>query len=757
MGLLVTWFLSEIADNLNARIFRAPRGELDSTGELSLALASLSDHLGIQGRTLLGSVLDDLLRPQNAATLAQAKEQRDAGEYHPYTLELRHSNAESVPVTVVPRPIYLDGKFIGSTAVLIRHDTLASTMAQHVSGARGPHCALVAESEQHRRQRRYNMAAEAGRVGVWELDIQSGAMFLDNSLKQLLGYESQEIADTLTAWSQLIHPDDKKDYLQKIQARTNNTSKSFENEHRMLHKDGQIIWVLSRGSYAAGADGNTRTVIGTDLDITALKLAEQAIERERQRLYDVLEQLPAFVCLIAPDYSVRFANKFFKEEFNTLDIVSCTHNIEEQDEPEGLCPSPDLFDTQFLAVWEWECPANNKTFRVFGYPFQDLDGTSLILELGIDITQSKRAQEALRASEELYRSISNNLALGIGVMDKELRINSSNKKLSEWFATLDKEPSVRLDMLFRHGTDTEQSMLEACELVFDKGTVQELQLSNATTEREQLFRVLFCPLFNEPRQVTAIIVLAEDITEKMLVEKRLARSQKLEALGTLAGGIAHEINQPLNALRLYASGLEMLLEEQHELSNETLCSRLAWILKEADKIRDIITHMRTLVHQGDNHAPGTADINNCVRQALSLLKAQLAAHGISLHLELGEKIPPVVANPVQLEQVIINLAVNAMQAMDTCNVSMEDEKILTIETRHKNNYAQLLVVDNGPGLTSGEERIFDPFFTSKEPGMGMGMGLTIVHTFVTAWKGDIRFWNNASRGATFCIHLNILK
>ena len=67
------------------------------------------------------------------------------------------------------------------------------------------------------------------------------------------------------------------------------------------------------------------------------------------------------------------------------------------------------------------------------------------------------------------------------------------------------------------------------------------------------------------------------------------------------------------------------------------------------------------------------------------------------------------------------------------------------------------VVDNGPGIAAGEERIFDPFFTSKEPGTGMGMGLAIVHAFVSAWKGDIRCWNNASQGATFCIHLNVFR
>ena len=142
----------------------------------------------------------------------------------------------------------------------------------------------------------------------------------------------------------------------------------------------------------------------------------------------------------------------------------------------------------------------------------------------------------MRSSEELYRSISNNLALGIGVLDRQLQIHSSNKKLSEWFVTLDREPSVRLDMLFRHSMETDQSMYEACERVFDQGVVQELQLANATSDHEQLFRVLFCPLFNDLRQVAAVIILAEDITEKLLVEKRLARFAKTGSIGNACRG-----------------------------------------------------------------------------------------------------------------------------------------------------------------------------------------------------------------------------
>ena len=746
---LVTWFLSEVADNLNARNFRLPLNTSEASREITFALSVLSDHLDLQDQTLLDSILGDLYRTENISALGQAKEQREAGNYSPYILHFHHAAGNTLPVTVIPRPVYHEGTLLGTAATLVGQSVQALQYSQS-------DCDLCAESEQHLRQRRYNMASEAGRVGVWELNLRSGEMYLDTSLKQLLGYEQDEIANNLMAWSQLVHPEDKAGYLGKIQAESSLDSQTFEDEHRMLHKNGDVVWVLSRGSFAADNSGVITTVIGTDLDITALKLAEQTIERERLRLYDVLEQLPAFVCLIAPDYSIRFANKFFKEEFGQLDMTSILRPESNHDEPAGICPSSDIFYTQFLAVWEWECPGNNKIYRIYAYPFQDLDGTTLILELGIDITQSKRAQEALRASEELYRSISNNLALGIGVLDRQLLITSSNKKLSEWFTLLSNEPSVRLDMLFRHTVETEQSMFAACEAVLADGTVQELQLSNAISEHEQLFRVLFCPLFGEQRQVEAIIILAEDITEKLMVEKKLARSQKLEALGTLAGGIAHEINQPLNALRLYASGLEMLLEDKHEFSTETLYTRLQWILKEADKIRDIITHMRTLVHQGESHNPGKADVNECVRQAFSLLKAQFAAHDITLRLDLEKQLPFVKANPVQLEQVIINLAVNAMQALDTLPHTQDTQKSLIIETRSKSHYVQLLVIDNGPGIAPGEERIFDPFFTSKEPGTGMGMGLAIVHAFVNAWKGDIRVWNNNPRGATFCIHLNII-
>ena len=127
--------------------------EMNSTppAELSHALAALSDHLGLQGRHLLGSVLGDLLRPQNTKTLRQAKEQRELGEYLPYTLEFSHASGTLTPITAIPRPVYLEGQLLGCTAVLVRHDTLVHSIEQRLNDASGPRCTPIAESEAHKK------------------------------------------------------------------------------------------------------------------------------------------------------------------------------------------------------------------------------------------------------------------------------------------------------------------------------------------------------------------------------------------------------------------------------------------------------------------------------------------------------------------------------------------------------------------------------------------------------------------------------
>lgn len=603
------------------------------------------------------------------------------------------------------------------------------------------------------KERRYRLAVEAGKVCIWEWERQSGHMHLDPLFHAILGYEPDELSSA-GDWLELVHPEDRLRFEDVLSAHLEGRTPVFECEHRKLHKNGGMLWFLSRGVALTDSSGSV-VLSGADLDITQRKQAEQAVEEERKRLFSLLDRLPAFVCLLAPDASIRFANRFFG------DIVSNVKALEEYEAmhaDQGDIPGPlhEIFATRSLSIWEWACESTDRVYQMYGYPFQDLDGSPLALELGIDITSSKRAQEALRASEERYRSIAENLALGLVILDKDMRLRAANPRLREWMPHADFDAAPHCYELLCENDRKHVCPECPVPMVRQDGLVRETLREVALPQGVRRMQLTFSPIFDWEQLVESVIVLVEDVTEKLEVQARLQRAHKLEAMGTLAGGIAHEINQPLNALQLYVSGLEMLVEKDRQPTPDALLERLGWIMREADRIHEIITHMRALVHQEAGPAkPGAAELNDCVEAALSLLKAQLKAHGISLDLETAPNLPNARANPVQLEQVVINLVVNAMQALDSLDAQQAAglKKCIQVRTSLHAQQLQITVRDNGPGLQGLEDRMFDPFFTSKDAGKGMGLGLSIVHTFVDSWGGQVQGKTLETGGAEFIVRL----
>lgn len=529
----------------------------------------------------------------------------------------------------------------------------------------------------------------------------------------------------------------------------------------------------------ASQDG-TRLVLGATLTATPLpNLTSEGPApawTERTRLLNLLDRLPAYVVLLGPDYSIRYENRGFRQLFGPGVGRPCYEVIRGQDRPCAVCPPFDVFDSRTLCVCEWACPERRSAFRIYSYPFEDVDGSPLVLKLGIDITSGVRAQEALSISEGRYRSITDNLTLGIAVLDTALGITASNPRLLEWFGAAAAPGGLLCHMLAEHcGEDNARCTGCGCLATFRDGQTHEWRLEASTRSGgRRSYRLTSCPILAGDGGVDSVIVMLEDETDRLRVEERLQRARKLEAMGTLAAGIAHEINQPLSALQLYAGSLEMMAEKDRPPDRETLLARLSLILGEATRIRDIIDHMRALVAHGDA-ALSPTQVGAAVDRALGLVGAQLRAHRVTVERVLPPDLPAVRANPVQLEQVVINLLVNAMHALDAREPAEGQERRIRIvaacqpaesgmaesplrtETAdrpdkpdrpvpadHAPDAAEapagrvlLTVADNGPGLQGLETRVFDPFFTTKDPHKGLGLGLAIVHSFVESWGGEI--------------------
>jgi C4-dicarboxylate-specific signal transduction histidine kinase len=230
-------------------------------------------------------------------------------------------------------------------------------------------------------------------------------------------------------------------------------------------------------------------------------------------------------------------------------------------------------------------------------------------------------------------------------------------------------------------------------------------------------------------------------------QEQLVQAGKLATLGELTTGVAHELNNPLNNIGLYIGNV---IDRVHlgELGTEQALVDLEKAMDQVRKATAIISHLRTF----GRAAPVTVelvDVNEVIERALSLMHEQLRIRAIEveLHLHAGEAF--VLGNPIQLEQIFINLLTNARDALDDA-----PERNIRIDCAREDDSVRIVVADTGPGIAPDiAQRIFDPFFTTKEVGAGTGLGLSITYSIVKEHGGEISLLGPTEGGATFEIVL----
>ena len=248
--------------------------------------------------------------------------------------------------------------------------------------------------------------------------------------------------------------------------------------------------------------------------------------------------------------------------------------------------------------------------------------------------------------------------------------------------------------------------------------------------------------------ITGVLAVGRDTTEERQREHQLRQTERLASLGTLVGGVAHELNNPLTGIKCFA---EMLLEESASTGDER--ESLAIIRREADRAAKIVSDLRLVARQtfeGKSSDRALVDLNDVVDHVIRLRKYALETRDIVVRADIADGLATVEGNRAELEQVLVNLVVNAEQALE----SQTGQKMLIIRTRPSSFGVCLQVVDSGPGIPPEHlGRIFDPFFTTKNPGEGTGLGLSLVHSIVTEHLGTVRADSTIGRGAVFTIEL----
>jgi len=419
-------------------------------------------------------------------------------------------------------------------------------------------------------------------------------------------------------------------------------------------------------------------------------------------------------------------------------------------------------------TYQGEAIATHKDGQVFHLDMRGVpatfEGQRHVLLILRDITARKEAVEALRASEERYHTVFTASVDGIALCSPDGRIIEANPAFCklhgytreelleiEGFQFVDPESQVHCWEFFEAASSGQHLTAEPRARRKD-GTIFDVEAHGVPVQYN-----------NSPH----LLLIMRDITqrkqaelERERLESQLRQAQKMEAIGQLTGGIAHDFNNILTGIMGY---IVMAQEWEQKHADPKLNRYLDRIQKSAGRARDLIQQMLTF-SRGQRGEPRSLQVGPLIKECAKMLDSTLPST-IETRLQVADRLPPVIADPVQIDQILLNLCINARDAMAGHGVLKVSVQAIECKTpcvcascrkSAAGRFVELSVSDTGSGMDRQTiDRIFEPFFTTKEVGKGSGMGLAMVHGIVHEYGGHIRVDSKPGKGSTFSVLLPV--
>lgn len=362
--------------------------------------------------------------------------------------------------------------------------------------------------------------------------------------------------------------------------------------------------------------------------------------------------------------------------------------------------------------------------------------------------------KSLPDSDMMFRNVFDAIQDAICILDPDLIIVQANLAAERWFPQGTPLVGKKCYQAIRGRSKpcSDCPSLRALKLQSHQvGVAKEANIEGIT----KWYELHAFPLLNKEEQVTGVIHHIRDATVRVNAERkqleagvRIARAEKISSLAALVAGITHEVSQPLNAIKVLTDGMLYWFQQGRMPEPDEIKAKLKRISDQADRASQIIKYVRSLIRDEQPPDPMVpCNLNQVVGRALGLVDSQLRAHGIIIKKSLADSLPPILGDRMRLEEVMINLLINSMQALDDVTLK---EKEIVVKTQYEKNNVIVEISDNGSGLDEGiTDKLFEPFVTTKSARGGMGLGLSYVYSIVEAHNARIEGRNNDYRGATF--------
>jgi PAS domain S-box-containing protein len=629
---------------------------------------------------------------------------------------------------------------------------------------------------------KYRSIFENSVEGIFRLSLGGSFINCNPALVAILGYDSPEelTESSFEIENRLyVHPHLGKELLAMLLA--GQVIKNYEVE--FFRKDGSILWALLGARPIIDEKGRVLYFDGILQDVTDRKQAEAKISEKEAQIRLLLNSIAEGLYGCDADDRCTFCNpsglQLLGYEREDQLLGKNIHALIHHTRPDGgSYPSEDCralnsarFTTKIHVDDElfWRRDGSSFNVEYWAHPIQEGGKVTGAVVAFTDITARKQAEEALRKSENLLQSIISTQPDCMMLIDAGahlIMMNNAGLKMIQ----VDSFEQVKGQCVLSYiSPGYRKAFTELTARVFG-GNSGILQFELVGIHGKNVwFEMHAVPFRNEKNNITALLAISRDITEQRILEQQLRQSQKMEVVGTLSGGLAHDFNNVLCGIVGTATVLRMQIDKGKQLTREQLCAKLDIVIELSNRAAEIVNQLM-LISRKQNATLAPVDLRNVIKEVVAICKNTFDK---SIEFNVNASDGPILINADsgQIQQALLNLCVNASHAMTIMRkegdprggklfIATErlfaDRHFLIYHPSAAENteYWVLSVRDTGIGMDAKMvSRIFDPFFTTKEKGMGTGLGLAMVYNTVQQHQGFIDVYSEPGVGTTFNVYL----
>ncbi len=607
----------------------------------------------------------------------------------------------------------------------------------------------------------------ASNDGMWDWNLKTNEVYYDPRYYKMAGYSVNEFPHTLEEFQKRIHPEYLDMVMNQAQKHLNGEIDRFIVEFPFKKKNGEWMWILGRGVIVErDENGVPLRFVGTHTDITERKKISEALRLSEEKFRLAFKSSPDALNIntmdgVYVDINEGFTNVTGYTRKDVIGKSSLEINIwvKHKDHKKLVTALKKKGFVQNLES-QFRCKDGSIKIGLMSAAIITINDKPHILSITRDITEIKKAEESLKQSEEKYRLIFEESQDVIFVSSTDGRILDMNPAGLKLFGYSSLEEIKNVDISKELYKNPEE-WLKYQEFIQKNGFVKDYELHLKKKDGSELIVLEnSTAIYDTNKNIIGYRGILRDITEKKKLEAQLLQAQKMEAVGNLAGGIAHDFNNLLTVINGYA---EMALRSMK--ADNPLYKNIMYILEAGKRAKNLTSQLLAFSRK-QIYKPEILNINKVISSMDKMLR-RLIDEDINIETILAKSLPNIKADKSQLEQIFINLVVNARDALravkkkdfqkkitiETGQTTIDKEYVLKHPGSKEGQYIFFAVSDNGIGMDEEtKSKIFEPFFTTKGKEKGTGLGLSMVYGIVKQNNGFIYVYSEPGEGTMFKIY-----